>query len=167
MSRAFVKEADEQSGEELPERPQSPGPNYVTPRGLAGLHAHLAELQEQRRHLAEQADQLMNKEHLRLLDRDIRYFQGRVDSAQAIDPAGQPRDEVAFGALVKTVDDEDTERSFHIVGEDEADVAAGKISWASPLAQALIGAGVGDSVTWKRPVGDLNLAILAIAYPAE
>lgn len=166
MSRAFVKEAEEQGADELPERPQAPGPNYVTPQGLAALHAQLAELQEQHRRLAGGSEDLMNKETLKLVNRDIRYFQGRVDSAQVIDPAAQPPDQVAFGASVKTADESDEERVFHIVGEDEADVAAGKISYASPLGHALIGAAVGDTVTWRRPVGDLNLEILAIAYPS-
>ena len=54
MSRAFVKEADgDVSAEELPERPQSPHPNYVTAAGLVALQAHLAKLQEQRRQLPE------------------------------------------------------------------------------------------------------------------
>ncbi len=165
MSRAFVKESDGELGDEPPERPQSPGPNYVTSGGLAALQSHLAELQEQRRRLAEEPEDLMNKETLKLIDRDIRYFQGRVDSAQVIDPAGQTKDQVAFGALVKTVDEGDVERDFLIVGEDEADAAAGKISYASPLARAMMGAAVGDTVDWKRPVGDVALEIVSIEYP--
>jgi transcription elongation GreA/GreB family factor len=51
---------------------------------------------------------------------------------------------------------------FTIVGEDEADVAQGKISWVSPLAKALLNARVGDVVTWRRPVGDKELQILSI-----
>jgi transcription elongation GreA/GreB family factor len=54
---------------------------------------------------------------------------------------------------------------FTIVGEDEADVATGKVSWLSPLAKALIGARVGDTVKWRRPVGDTDLEILDIHYP--
>lgn len=166
MSRAFVKESDDTAlGDELPERPQSPHPNYVTPPGLAALQAQLAELQEQKRQLGEDAEDLLNKETLKLVERDIRYFQGRLDHAIPIDPATQPHDRVAFGAQVETVDDNDAEREFVIVGEDEADAAAGKISWVSPLARALVGAAVGDTVTWKRPAGDLELEIVAISYP--
>lgn len=167
MSRAFVKESDDAAlGDELPERPQSTHPNYVTPAGFAALQAQLAELQEQRRQLAESEEDLLNKETLKLVERDIRYFQQRVDSAIVIDPANEPQDRVAFGAIVKTVDDNGVERAFAIVGEDEADAAAGKISWVSPLARALIGAAVGDTVVWKRPAGDLNLEILSIRYEA-
>jgi len=165
MSRAFVKESDDAAiGDELPERPQSPHPNYVTPQGLAALQAQLAALQEQKQQLAADADDLLNKETLKLVERDIRYFQGRLDHAILIDPQSQPRDRVAFGATVRTVDENDVERDFTIVGEDEADVASGKISWVSPLARALVGAAVGDTVTWKRPAGDLQLEIVSIGY---
>jgi transcription elongation GreA/GreB family factor len=58
-----------------------------------------------------------------------------------------------------------TERRFAIVGEDEADVASGKVSYVSPLAQALLGAHVGDTVTWQRPAGDLQLTIVALDDP--
>lgn len=164
MSRAFVKETDGDQIDELPERPQSPHPNYVTPSGLAALQAQLHELQEQRRRLMEDPDELLNKETLKLVERDLRYVQERVDRAILIDPASQPRDQVAFGATVKTIDENDQERDFVIVGEDEADAAAGKISWVSPLARTLMGASVGDTVTWKRPAGDLELEIVSIRY---
>jgi len=165
MSRAFVKEADANtSGEELPERPQSPHPNYVTPTGLSKLQAQLAELQVQRQEQMAHPDGILAEEHLKPLERDIRYFQERIERAIVIDLAAQPRDKVAFGAVVTTVDDDDQKRRFAIVGEDEADPAAGKISWVSPLAAALVGASVGDTVVWKRPGGDRNLEITAIRY---
>jgi transcription elongation factor GreB len=165
MSRAFIKEDDANtSGEELPERPQSPHPNYVTPAGLAQLQAQLAELQAQRHTQMAHPEGILAEEHLKPVERDIRYFQERIDRAIVIDPAAQPHDKVAFGAVVTTVDDDDETRRFAIVGEDEADPAAGKISWVSPLASALVGASVGDTVIWKRPAGDKNLEITAIAY---
>ena len=76
----------------------------------------------------------------------------------------QPQDEVLFGATVTTEDERRTSTHFTIVGEDEADVGAGKVSWLSPLAKALIGARVGDSVRWRRPAGDVELKILTIRY---
>jgi transcription elongation GreA/GreB family factor len=82
-----------------------------------------------------------------------------------VDPAGQPRDEVHFSAAVKIVDEEGKEHRFGIVGDDEADVAGGKISWASPLAKAMIGARVGDTVVWRRPAGDAEVEIIEIHYP--
>lgn len=167
MSRAFVKESDgDQPGDELPERPQSPHPNYVTAAGLKALERQLEALQKERRELAEASDPaLLNREHLKLVERDLRYLQERLDRAQPIDPASQPQDRVGFGAAVETVDENDEKRRFVIVGEDEADPKHGKISWVSPLARAITGAKVGDTVTWKRPAGDLALEIAAIGYP--
>src|SRR3546814_7399052 len=76
MSRAFVKEQDTEPLDELPERPQSPHPNYVTPSGLAALQAQLHALQEQRHHLLEHPDEdLLSKETLKQVERDLRYFQ--------------------------------------------------------------------------------------------
>jgi transcription elongation factor GreB len=165
MSRAFVKEDDANtSGEELPERPQSPHPNYVTPAGLAQLQAQLAELQAQRQEQMAHPEGILAEEHLKPVQRDIRYFQERIERAIVIDLATQPRDKVAFGAVVTTVDDDGEQRKFAIVGEDEADPAHGKISWVSPLAAALVGASVGDTVIWKRPAGDRNLEVTAIRY---
>jgi transcription elongation GreA/GreB family factor len=164
MSRAFVKDMDETAGDDLPERPQSPHPNYVTPRGLAQLKAQLAQLQAEHHRLAESED-LLDKEQVKRIDRDIRYFESRIESALLIDPASQPADQVSFGAAVRTVDDDDVERRFEIVGEDEADPNLGKLSWVSPLALALKDAKVGDTVVWKRPAGDLELDITAIRYP--
>ncbi|MBL8528135.1 MAG: GreA/GreB family elongation factor [Burkholderiales bacterium] len=164
MSRAFVKESDEDLvSDELPERPQSPYPNYVTPAGLARLQAQYAELQEHRARLVA-ADDPLSKQHLRQVQRDLRYFQQRLESAILVEVSGQPRDEVHFGAMVDVSDENGGRQTFAIVGEDEADVGAGKISWASPLGKAMIGSKVGDSVVWKRPAGDAGLEILSIHY---
>jgi transcription elongation GreA/GreB family factor len=167
MSRAFVKEHDgETPGDELPERPQSPHPNYVTASGLKALQEQLAKLQDERRHLTESGEpEMLDKEHLKLIERDIRYFQERIERAIQIDPDSQPADRVGFGATVETVDDNDKRRKYRIVGEDEADPKHGRISWVSPLAKTLTGAAVGDTVVWKRPTGDLGLEIVSIKYP--
>ena len=166
MSRAFVKESDEDSAsEELPERPLGPGPNYVTARGLEALRARLKELREERERLAAAAEP-MAKQRLAEVKRDIRYFTAQLDRVTLVDMAGQPRDEVHFGARVTIRDEGGRDHSFHIVGDDEADVAGGSISWASPLARALIGARVGDTVKWQRPAGASEVEIVAIDYDA-
>ena len=64
-------------------------------------------------------------------------------------------------------DEDGAVREFAIVGEDETDAENGKVSWVSPLARALIGAQVGDLVTWKRPVGDVELEIRSFRYPGQ
>ena len=169
MSRAFVKESEgPQPGDEIPERPQSRLPNHVTPRGLRLLHQQLEALKEEKRHLTELGEtDMVAADRLRVVERDIRYVEGRIERALPVDLSAQPHDEVAFGAKVEVIDEEDRPHGFEIVGEDEADVAAGRISWASPLAQSLIGAEVGDTVIWKRPAGDLELEVVRISYPAE
>src|SRR4051812_32918509 len=165
MSRAFVKE-NEDPVSELPERPQSPHPNFVTPRGLALLKQQLADLEDDRhRHAGEQT--LLDKDALLVIERDIRYVQDRLARVIPVDNAQQPHDQVDFGAIVATEDENGVKRSFEIVGEDEADPTVGKLSWVSPLALALKDAKAGDTVIWKRPAGDLELDILSIRYPAH
>lgn len=162
MSRAFVKEADgDDVLDEMPERPVSAHPNWVTPAGLRGLRAQVAQLQAQRAALAASED-MADKQRLRSVERELRYFDHRTSTAVVIEPAAQAETHVHFGSTVE-VEDPDGERLvFAIVGEDEADVAAGKISWVSPLARALLESQVDDEVVWRRPVGDKALTVLAI-----
>jgi len=166
MSRAFVKESDEElAANDLPERPLSAEPNYVTAHGLEALRERLKELNDERDRLTAAAEP-MAKQRLLEVKRDIRYFGAQIERATLVSPAGQPRDEVHFGALVTIRDEHGNRHIFHIVGDDEADVAAGSISWASPLAKAMIGAKVGDTVKWQRPAGASETEIVAIRYDA-
>ena len=96
MSRAFVKE-DGPDNEPLPDLPISPHPNYVTPRGLAALRDRLAATQAELARLKARGDRL-DKLPEKAAERDIRYLEARLRSAIQVDPADQPRDEVAFGA---------------------------------------------------------------------
>ena len=84
-----------------------------------------------------------------------------------VDIAAQPRDAVHFGASVKAEEETGKAHTFTIVGDDEADVAEGRVSWQSPLAKALMGARAGDTVTWNRPAGSTTLEVLEIRYPAR
>ena len=165
MSRAFVNE-DEQSkaSAELPERPLSSHPNFVTPTGLAELKRRAESLAAERSELNCEDSELTREATRSRIDRNLRYLTARIEAAIPVDPALQPRDEVAFGATVRVFDPEGQERVFTIVGEDEADIASGKVSWVSPLARALVGASVDDTVTWKRPSGDTDLEIASIDY---
>jgi transcription elongation factor GreB len=166
VSRAFVKDSDEDLvAGELPERPLAPHPNYVTPMGLERLQARVRELHELHEQLSTQsADDSQAKQKLREVERDQRYFNAQLERAIVVDTRGQPREEVHFGAEVRIVDEEGRTHSFSIVGDDEADVTAGKISWASPLAKAMMGSRVGDTVVWRRPAGDAQVEIVEIAY---
>jgi transcription elongation GreA/GreB family factor len=165
MSRAFVKGDDEGlPGDEVPERPIGPEPNYVTREGLAQLRQRYEALQQQHLEL-KAAGEEFDKPKLNAVDRDLRYFSQRLESAILVDLTNEPHEEVHFGARVKVEDPDRRTQLFRIVGEDEADVATGKISFLSPLAKAMIGARVGDTVKWRRPAGEIELAILEISYP--
>ena len=167
MSRAFVNEdLQSEAQAELPERPQSEHPNYVTPQGLAALERRLATLLAERSALSDDPDEMRHDAARRRIDRNARYLGVRIDRAILVNPDAQPRDEVAFGASVRVCDADGEERVFEIVGEDEADAAVGKVSWVSPLANALLGARVEDTVTWGRPNGNVDLEILSIDYPS-
>ena len=166
MSRAFVKEQDTEHADALGELPLSPHSNYVTPRGLALLRARQQQVQERLAALPRDAfgaetDQLR-------LERELRWLAARLGGAIAVDPARQPADRVAFGAVVELADaDSGAAHRYRIVGEDEADPERGLVSWVSPLARALNGACVGDLVAWPRPAGDLELEVLAISYAPD
>ena len=166
MSRAFVKENDEESAAgELPERPLADYPNYVTPRGLLQLRERLAALHAERDRLAA-ADNAQLKQRLLEVKRDLRYFSAQIDRAVAVDPAVQPRDTVRFGATVTLLDDDGQQHRFQIVGDDEAEPTRRLISWATPLARGLIGARIGDRVKWPRPGEATELEVTAIDYDA-
>lgn len=166
MSRAFVSENDtEAAADAVPELPQSSHPNYVTRRGLRLLEERLANAQERQRELLARPDDPAKDLQLAHAGREIRYLEARIERAILVDPAQAPSDEVAFGAVVQVADASGGRHEFAIVGEDEADAEHGKVSWVSPLARALIGAGVGDVVLWRRPAGEVELEIQAIRYP--
>lgn len=165
MSRAFVREPDgDEVADDLPELPQEPVPNYVTPEGMATLQGWSSRLKAERNDLERSGTGMVQKSRLAHVMRDLRYVEGRIDHAVVVDPAGQPRDEVAFGARVEIRDENGHAQTWRIVGENQADIDKGMVSWVSPIARALLGARVGDVVTWKRPAGDLELEIIAIAY---
>ena len=163
MNRAFVKEPDEGApAEGLPERQISDRENYVTPAGLRELETRVGELETRRLELLDGDDA---DDELAYVDRDLRYSTARLESAILVDLARQPRRKVAFGAAVTVSQPGGDRRTFTIVGEDEADLKQGKISYVSPLAEALIDARVGKTVLWRRPAGDVRLTVEEIDYP--
>jgi len=165
MSRGFVKEDDlERAGTDLPERPLSENPNYVTPLGLQQLQQQSAMLEQQRQALTLRKDDQIAQQRLAMVERDMRYVSARLEQAILVEPTNLAKDKVLFGATVEVEDENSDPHTFKIVGEDEADIAANKVSWASPLAKALLGHKIGDSVTWQRPAGNQMLEITAISY---
>ena len=160
MSRAFVNEDNAAAQADQPvERQVSAQPNYVTPTGLAQLQARVAELQALHSQQAARKDQA-DKQRIADIERDLRYFNQRLQSAQVVAPTSA--DQARIGHWVTFVDEHDHEQRVQLVGEDQADAASGLINWGSPLGRALLGAKVGDEVIWKRPVGDLAIEVVTI-----
>ena len=165
MSRAFVKENDlEHAGIDIPERPLSDEPNYVTPRGLSLLNQTIDDLEKERETLIAKKDDPMVKQKIAVIERDMRYFAARIESAILTNPKDEDPTHILFGAKVTVEDEEGKLLTFEIVGEDEANIYEGRVSYLSPLAEALIGAAVGDEVIWEKPIGDSYLTIQKINY---
>jgi transcription elongation factor GreB len=157
------------------------GKFYMTPTGHAALVAELHHLRSSERpHIvdivswaagngdrSENGDYIYGKRRLREIDGRMRFLMHRLRQAEVIDPCQQAnRSQVYFGATVTYVNEREEEMTVTIVGVDEANMAAGKISIASPVALALLRAHVGDEVTVRTPRGAEIVEILAIEYPA-
>jgi transcription elongation GreA/GreB family factor len=165
LSRAFVKENDlEHAGIDIPERPISDEPNYVTPNGLKLLNAQIDALEVERGILKNKKDDPVAKQKIAIIERDMRYYAARIESAILTTPKEEDHSIVLFGAIVTIEDEEGNLSVYEIVGEDEADIHQGKVSYLSPLAEALIGSKLGDEVTWEKPMGDAYLTIQKIEY---
>ena len=165
MSRAFVKENDlEHAGIDIPERPLSDEPNYVTLNGLKILNEKIDALEMERETLKQEKDDPIIKQKIAMIERDMRYYAARIESAILTTPKEKDHSIVLFGAKVTVEDEEGKLSTYEIVGEDEADIHQGKVSYLSPLAEALIGAKLNDEVTWEKPVGATYLTIRKIEY---
>ena len=145
MSRAFVKENAESAPP--PERMVEDGPNLVTPEGLAQIEAHIARIEAA---MKTETNVLLRE----TLARDLRYWEIRKSTAEVVSPATDGT--VAFGSTV-TIRRKGREQTFRIVGVDEADAAKGLISFRSPLAQAILGARIGEVIEADEPLGEIVL----------
>ena len=164
MSRAFVKENDlEHAGIDIPERPVSQLPNYVTPNGHKQLKETIHLIETEIKSIKELEDSPENKQNKMKLERDLRYYLKRFETAILIDTHEQ-NNKVLFGAHVILIDENDETYKFQIVGEDEADIKQNKLSYVSPLAKELIGSLIGDEVIWKRADGNRVVFIDSINY---
>ena len=164
MSRAFVKENDlEHAGIDIPERPVSQLPNYVTPNGYKQLKEMIDLIEEEINAIKELEDSPETKQNKMKLERDLRYYLKRLETAILIDKH-EERNKVLFGAHVILIDDNDDFYKFQIVGEDEADIKQNKLSYVSPLAKELIGSSIGDEVIWQRAEDNKVVFIDSINY---
>jgi transcription elongation GreA/GreB family factor len=150
MSRAFVKEQDVEAFEDLPDRQISELPNDVTIEGMAQIEGALAAS----RMAFAVAQAVDDRAAMAAATRDLRYWNVRHATARIVlnsDDTAQ----VHFGSAVTILRDDGREQTFRIVGEDEADPSRGTISHGSPLARALLGKRVGDTV--KAGNGDAEI----------
>jgi len=155
-------------------------PRFITPQGFARIRAEYEQLFGSERpklvdtiawaagngDRSENGDYIYGRKRLREIDRRLSYLSKVMKSAKVVDPARQEqRDTVRFGATVELADEDDERRILTLVGEDEADASNGHISWAAPIARALIGAKVGDERVVRLPAGEKGYEILSIRYP--
>jgi len=182
MNKAFTKESDSDNEEELALPPlPAGGKNYITPQGYERLRSELLDLIDNERpkvvdivHWAasngdrsENGDYIYGKKRLREIDRRIRFLTQRLEIAEITNPTiHHGRDQVFFGATVTYADGQGAEHTITILGIDEANSAAGEVSWVSPVARALLKARVGDEVNLITPHGVQVLEVMKVDYPA-
>jgi len=155
-------------------------PNYITPDGYRRLREEYEALFSTERpklvetiswaasngDRSENGDYIYGRKKLREIDRRLGFLSRRMKEAKVVDPSAQPeRTRIWFGATVTLADEEDNQRTVTLVGEDETDAAAGRISWNSPIGRAIRGATVGDLRRVTLPAGERELEIVSIGYP--
>ena len=153
----------------------------MTPAGLQKLRRELRHLKEVERpknvqdietalghgDLRENAEYHAAKERQAELAARMAYLEGRIGLAQVIDPTTIRSKTAGFGATVTLLDmDTDEEVVYILVGEDETDVKAGKISIAAPIARAMLGKGEGDDVIVQLPKGEREFEVIKVEYKA-
>ncbi len=155
-------------------------PRFITPQGFAHIRAEYEQLFGSERpklvdtiawaagngDRSENGDYIYGRKRLREIDRRLSYLSKVMKTAKVVNPATQEqRQTVRFGATVELADEQDERRIITLVGEDEADASSGRISWAAPIARALVGAKVGDERLVRLPVGEKSYEIISIRYP--
>ena len=164
-----------------PRRRNPPGTRYLTPAGYAALKEEFRRLLYVERPAmveqvadaaamgdrSENAEYIYGKKKLRQIDSRIRFLEGRLSDVVVVDPTQQAARDIRFGATV-ILEDEDLgeEFTYVLVGEDEIDPTAGRISWQSPVGQALIGKVQDDVVLVRTPKGARELIVLSFQYVA-
>ena len=182
MSKAFSREQDDvDDDEDIADPPKLPAgtKNYITPAGYAALKAEFDELfRVERPRLvetiawaasngdrSENGDYIYGKRRLRQIDGRIRFLAHRMEAAELVDPTRQgANDQIFFGASVTYANRAGESSTVQIVGVDEAEPSAGRISWVSPVARALLKAREGDVVALSTPAGREELEILEVSY---
>lgn len=181
MSKAFTKEDDDAPAPSAKSLRSTLNPgerNYMTPNGAKKLQDELRRLKHDERpkvvetvawaaangDRSENADYTYGKKRLREIDRRVEFLLKRLEITEVIDPLSVKSDRVLFGATVTIRNEEDQEKTYSIVGVDEIDLDKGHISWKSPLANAIMKAKAGDSVTFRSPRGEQEIEVIKVLY---
>ncbi len=154
--------------------------NYITPEGFAALQAEFHQLYKVERpevvrtvswaasngDRSENGDYIYGKRRLRQIDGRCKHLMKRMDLAEVVDSNLQQHlEKVFFGAWVTLFNlSDDSEHTYRIVGKDELEPTKGHISWVSPLAKAMLGKGLGDTVRVITPKGDEAFEVTEISY---
>ncbi len=151
----------------------------ITPAGFEAMRAEYAQLMSVERPAivevvswaagngdrSENGDYIYGRQKLRAIDRRAGFLAKRMKSVTIVDPATQTdHSRVWFGATVTIADEDDRERTVTLVGADESDASAGRISWTSPMARALRGAAIGDLRRVTLPAGESEIEVIGISY---
>jgi len=180
MSKAFTKESEGDEDDDLPEEEEAKprGPRYITRAGWETLRAEMDRLWHDERprvtsevqaaaaqgDRSENAEYIYGKKRLREIDRRLRFLAKRLDILTVVEPSKEQEGKVFFGAWVTIEDEDETRFTYRIVGGDEIDLEKRHISVESPVAKALLGKRVGDTVTILRPKGPVDVTVVEIRY---
>jgi transcription elongation factor GreB len=166
MSKAFTR--DDDSSEPVLQRPVSPLPpgvkNYITADGAKRLGDELKQLREVERPRVVTSNDPAKLELLQKIDLRIAYLDQSLQSAEVVSSPAVSDGKVRFGATVTVRDKNGTETKYRIVGVDETDIDRDWVSWRSPIAKALLNAGMGQRVKFQIPAGLQDWEIVAISY---
>ena len=158
--------------------PRRRGSKYITPEGEQVLREELHQLWKVERpqvtnavHEAakngdrsENGDYIYGKRRLREIDSRVRFLNKRLDELQVVERAPDDTSRIFFGAWVTLEDAAGEEKRWRIVGPDEFDLAAGKLSMDSPMARALLGKGLDDEIVVSSPSGEQVYYVTDIEY---
>lgn len=181
MSKAFTRETEDDDDDDDVALPAIPAgtKNYITPAGYRRLkeeYMHLLDVERpalvqtvswaaSNGDRSENGDYIYGKKRLREIDRRLRFLAKRLENSEVVDPAQRRGcEQVFFGATVTVCHSDGVERTYSIVGIDEANASRGHISWVSPLARTLLKARADDVVLLPLPEGVEELVVVEVVY---
>lgn len=167
MSRGFVREDDQEEPVFIPPRAPLPAgmENLVTPRGLKLLQEERAGL-ESKRGAVHPEEGAARRRELAEINGRLALLDERIASARVVDPVGDRPEEVRFGTTVTyriaNGPQQGVERTFTLVGVDEASIAEGRIAFTAPVAEALLGKTVGEAARFRLGETEQAITVLGI-----